>query len=67
MSQMRNWFCFAREAKTGKVNSVFYPKGEEEDVVNYKKSLASAFQVNLRQSTKEEETDSQSHHISHYR
>ena len=60
---MKNWFCFARETETGKVTSVFYPKGEEEDVVNYKKSISSAFQVNLKQSVEEEETDTQSKHI----
>ena len=64
---MQNWFCFVRETETGKLIGVFYPDGEEEDIVNFKKSIASAFQVNLRQSEEEEETDSQSHHISHYR
>ena len=67
MSEMKNWFCFIKETETGKVTSVSYPDGEEEDVVNFKKSIASAFQVNLRESVEEEEIDSQSHHISHYR
>ena len=64
---MGNWFCFIRETETGKLIGVSYPDEEEEDVVNFKKSIASAFQVNLKQSAEEEETDAQSHHISHYR
>ena len=67
MSWMGNWFCFIRETETGKLIGVSYPDEEEEDVINFKKSIASAFQVNLKQSAEEEETDAQSHHISHYR
>ena len=47
--------------------SVFYPSDESSDVVNFKKTIASAFQANFDGTEAEEETDSQTHHISHYR
>ena len=62
---MKNRFCFIRNAK-GRILSVFYPRNEKIDIVNYKKSIASTFQVNLARTETEEETDAQSTHKSHY-
>ena len=60
------WFCFVQTAE-GKVVSVFHSRNENLEAVNFKKSIAAAFQANFKGTTQEEETDPQSKHISHYR
>ena len=62
---MRNRFCFVRNAM-GRVLSVFYPRNEKTDIVNFKKTITSAFQANFARTETEEETDAQSNHKSHY-
>ena len=62
---MRKRFCFVRNAK-GRVLSVFYPRNEKTDIVNFKKTITSAFQANFARTETEEETDAQSNHKSHY-
>ena len=63
---MSQRFCFVRN-EIGKVLSVFHPPDESSDVVNFKKTLVSAFQANFAETGEEEEIDSQSRHTSHYR
>lgn len=63
---MSKWFCFA-QSTTGKILGVFYPKNEDNEIVNFKKSIASTFQANFKGTTEEDEGDSQSFHRSHYR
>lgn len=63
---MSRWFCFA-QSTTGKILGVFYPKNEDVEIVNFKKSIASTFQANFKGTTEEDEGDSQSFHRSHYR
>ena len=60
-------FCFLKNKENGKIPIVFHPPDERSDVVHVKKSIVSTFQVNLKQTDEEEETDAQSHHISRYR
>ena len=62
-----NPFCFLKNKEDGKIAIVFHPADEQQDVVNCKKSIASAFQANLKKTDVEDETDAQSHHKSHYR
>ena len=66
-SAINQSFCFVRNSN-GKVVGVFYPVDENSgDVVNFKKSIAAAFQANFAGTEDEDETDSESHHTSHYR
>ena len=65
-SAMSQWFCFVRNSN-GKVVGILHPVDEDSDVVNFKKSIAAAFQANFAGTQDENETDSQSHHTSHYR
>ena len=67
IKEMDKWFCFAQSLRSGKVLAVFHAKGEEDWVVNFKKSIASAFQVNYKGTAVVNETDSQSKHKSHYK
>lgn len=57
--------CFV-QTDDGKITSVHHPTAENMDALNIKKAIASAFQANFK-GTEEEETDTQSAHISHYR
>ena len=63
---MDGWFCFAQSSTSGKVLGVFHDTKEKEGIVNFKKSIASAFQANYEGTTVTNETDSQSKHTSHY-
>ena len=65
-SAMSQWFCFVRNSN-GKVVGVFHPVDEDSAMVNFKKSIAAAFQANFAGTEDEDETDSESHHTSHYR
>ena len=67
VEKLDKWFCFAQSTSSGKVLGVFYGKGEEEWVVNFKKSIASAFQANYEGTAVTNETNSQSKHTSHYK
>lgn len=59
-------FCFLR-GKNGKIPKVYHPSNEEKYIINIKKSIASAYQANLKHTAVEDETDAQSHHLSHYK
>ena len=63
---MSKWFCFA-QSTTGKILGVFHPKNEENEIINFKKTIAAAFQANFKGTTEEDEGDSQTFHHSHYK
>ena len=63
---MSKWFCFA-QSTTGKILGVFHPKNEENEIINFKKSIAAAFQANFKGTSEEDEGDSQTFHHSHYK
>ena len=64
---LNKWFCFAQSTSSGKIIKVFHPSDEKEWIVNFKKSIASAFQANYKNTEVADETDSQSRHKSHYK
>ena len=47
--------------------SVHHASDENNDAVDFKKSIAAAFQANFKGTEQEEEDDPQSDHIAHYR
>ena len=49
-------FCFIQTAD-GRIADVVYPEGENTQVINIKKSIASAFQANFQNRTAREEAD----------
>ena len=51
----------------GKVVAVQHASNELDDSINFKKSIAAAFQANFKGTEDEEEVDPQSDHIAHYR
>ena len=46
---------------------MYHSPGDAEDVVNFKKAVAAAFQTNFQDTSEEEEVDPISKHISHYK
>lgn len=58
-------FCFV-QTFDGKITAVYHTSGQNEDVINFKKSIAAAVQANLKGTKTEEEIDPQSVHLSHY-
>ena len=63
---LSQWFCFIQD-DDGKVVAVQHPSGENAEVVNIKKGVASAFQTNFKGTAEEEEEDTLSQHTSSYR
>ena len=59
----RTWLDGSALCRQLKVVSVFHSRNENLEAVNFKKSIAAAFQANFKGTTQEEETDSQSKHI----
>lgn len=59
-------FCFVQTAD-GKIADVIYPQGENIQVANVKKSIASAFQANFRKDSAREEMDVSGAHRASYR
>ena len=51
----------------GKVAAVQHAINESDDATNFKKAIAAAFQANFEGTSNEEEIDTQSYHIAHYR
>jgi hypothetical protein len=47
--------------------AVHHANDESSDAVDFKKSIAAAFQANFKGTEREEEDDPQSDHVSHYR
>ena len=63
---LSGWFCFV-QTSDGKIVAVHHASNESSDALNFKKSIAAAFQANFKGTEQEEEDDPQSDHISHYR
>ena len=63
---LSGWFCFV-QTSDGKIVAVHHASNENNDAVDFKKSIAAAFQANFKGTEQEEEDDPQSDHISHYR
>lgn len=63
---LSGWFCFV-QTDDGKVVAVHHASTELDDAINFKKSIAAAFQANFKGTEQEEEADPQSNHIAHYR
>ena len=59
-------FCFVQTAD-GQIADIIYPHGENIEVANIKKSLASAFQANFRREGSREETDVSGAHRASYK
>ena len=62
---MSGKFCFIRN-DAGTIVSVIHPPDEKIDVINFKKTITSAFQANFAKTDTMMESDSQSNHTSHY-
>ena len=60
------WFCFV-QAGSGKILAVHHSAEESDEAVDFKKSVAAAFQANFEGTRQEQEDDPQSEHIAHYR
>ena len=59
-------FCFIQTAD-GLIADVIYPEGENTQVVNIKKSIASAFQANFQKQAAREEADVSGVHRANYK
>ena len=55
------------QTRDGKIVAVHHASDEISDAVDFKKSIAAAFQANFKGTEQEEEDDPQSDHIAHYR
>ena len=55
------------QTSDGKIVAVYHSRDENNDAVDFKKSIAAAFQANFKGTEQEEEDDPQSDHIAHYR
>ena len=62
---LSGWFCFV-QSENGKVVAVYHASGENPVTLNFKKTIAAAFQANFQGTEEEEEQDPQSMHMSHY-
>ena len=55
------------QTSDGKVPAVFYSEPQSDTMLNFKKSIAAAFQANFKGTDTEEEVDPQSMHRAHYK
>ena len=63
---MSGWFCFV-QTDSGKIMAVHHAAEESDEAVDFKKSIAAAFQANFKGTGQEKEDDPQSEHTAHYR
>ena len=63
---LANWFCFV-QTEDGKVVAVHHSPTESQNTVDFKRSIAAAFQANFKGTTEEMESDPQSNHMAYYR
>ena len=63
---LSGWFCFV-QTEDGKVVAIQHAANESDEAANFKKAIAAAFQANFKGTSNEEEVDTQSYHIAHYR
>ena len=62
---LANWFCFV-QTEDGKVVAVHHSSTESQNIVDFKRAIAAAFQANFKGTTEEMESDPQSTHMAHY-
>ena len=63
---LAGWFCFVQTSE-GELVSGYHSREEQIEAVNFKKSIAAAFQANFMGTEEKIEIDPQSKHTSHYR
>ena len=64
-AMMAGWFKFV-QTEDGSITAVFHSKTEDSQAVNFKKTIASAFQANFEGTTSKVEADPQSLHTAKY-
>ena len=62
---LESWFCFV-QTEDGKVVAVQHSPRDSEEIVDFKRAIAAAFQANFKGTSEETESDPQSTHTSHY-
>ena len=62
---LNGWFKFV-QTEDGSIPAVFHPDAEDNNAVNFKKAIASAFQANFKGTPTTVEADTQSLHTSEY-
>ena len=63
---MMGWFQFV-QTEDGSIPATYYSREENQEIVNTKKAIVSAFQANFLGTTTKEEADPQSMHMAEYR
>ena len=64
-NMMKGWFKFV-QMEDGSIPAVFHSKSEDSAAVNFKKTIATAFQANFEGTASKMEADSQSMHKAKY-
>lgn len=64
--KMQGMFHFV-QTEDGSIPATFYSREEDEETINTKKSIVSAFQANFLGTKVKEEADPQSMHMAEYR
>lgn len=64
--KLKGEFCYV-QAESGKIVSIHYSPTADEEGINIKRAITSAFQANFDKQQEVEESDPGSTHISHYR
>ena len=66
MDKLKGEFCYV-QAQNGRIVSIHYSPNQNDEAVNIKRGIASAFQANFDNKEEVEELDPGSSHVSHYR
>ena len=64
--RLKGEFCYL-QTSDGKIVSIHYSPTDNDEGINIKRGIASAFQANFAGKTETEESDPGSLHVSHYR
>ena len=64
-NMMKGWFKFV-QTEDGSIPAVFHSRSEDSAAVNFKKTIAAAFQANFEGTASKMEADSQSIHKAKY-
>ena len=65
-NDVSGWFKFL-QTDDGSIGSVFHSREEKSNIVNFKKTIAAAFQANFKKTRTKVEADPQSVHVAEYR
>lgn len=65
-SLVSGWFKFL-QTDDGSISAVYHSREEKSHIVNFKKSIAAAFQANFKKTRTKVEADPQSLHVAKYR